>query len=504
MLHSKNKILTIDISSNSVKAGLVSENLILESMIKQNLTIINENLDGFAKRFDMKDLWSKIQNNIQELLKTTTIDDMEIIGISSCAQRMAVVFIDDQGEAIYGGPNIDVRGIDSAYLIEDKFSEEELFNITGHSPSILFCLSRLLWFKEEEEELYKKINKVLMLDDWIVYKLTGEFCSDLSSASESQILDIKKGKWSSEIIEAFDFNPDFFPKFVDSGSVIGNLRSELVKYFGFKQKSIPVIKTGGDTQATLLGMGAIEDGNIGISLGTTAPVHLVVNKPILDPNYNFWTTFHSLKGKWLIEGNTGNAGIIYDWIKDFLLKDMNGDKNVMIEEFLKSQKPGSASTYAYLGPDIMNIKDQTTLKRGVFVFPPISIVNEDLPKLENLIKSALENICFGILENYRALLNYNNSQIKVFCAGGMANSKELLNILSSTIKEDINVPFYKDSAFIGCAMNVLIGLKLYVDYKTIIDEIINFDKFSFDPNISKDYEKMYVEWKNYKKKIDDL
>ena len=59
------------------------------------------------------------------------------------------VFLDKQGEVIYGGPNTDVRGIDSVYLIEDEFSEEELFKITGHSPSILFCLARLLWFQED-------------------------------------------------------------------------------------------------------------------------------------------------------------------------------------------------------------------------------------------------------------------------------------------------------------------------------------------------------------------
>ncbi|MFX0041535.1 MAG: FGGY family carbohydrate kinase [Candidatus Hodarchaeota archaeon] len=502
MEYSNNKILAIDISSHRIKVGLVSDQLKLESFINQDLIIVDEDIDGFAKRFDMKDLWNKIQFCIQELLKKNK--KINIIGISSCAQRIAVVFIDKLGEVIYGGPNIDVRGIDSAYLIEDEFSEEELFNITGHSPSILFCLSRLLWFKEEEEELYKKINKVLMLDDWIVYKLTGEICSDLTSASESQILDIKKGKWSSEIIDAFNFDPDFFPKFIDSGTIIGELKSELVKYFDLKKNSIPVIKTGGDTQATLLGMGVIEDGNVGISLGSTGPLHIVVNEPILDPKYNHWTLFHSLKGKWLIEGNPGNTGIVYDWLKEHLLKDLRGNKDSIIEEFLKKEKQGSGSTFAFLGPDIMNIKDQTTIKRGVFVFPPPTLVSEDLPTIENFVRSSIENICYGILENFKVLPKFTKSKITTFCAGGIAKSNEILKILSNILKENLNIPTCRDSAFIGCAMNSLIGLKMYADYKTIIKELINFDKITFDPDVSNYYEQAYVEWKNLKKKVNEF
>ena len=346
----ENLILTVDISSNSVKIGVVSEVLNLDSVLNQKFNVINEDIDGIAKRFDMDELWNKVLKGIQFILQDYRSKEFNIIGISTCAQRIATVFLDNKGKEIYGGPNTDARGIDIAYIIDEKFSEEELFEITGHSPSLLFCLARLLWFKEEDEDNYKRIDKVLMLDDWLIYRFSGEFCTDLSSAAESQLLDIRKGDWSTEIIQTFDFNPNFFPKIVDTGAVVGELNEELAKKFELKQKEVPIIKTGGDTQATLLGMGAIEDGNIGISLGSTGPLHLVVNKPILDPKYNHWTLFHSLKRKWLIEGNPGNTGIVYDWLRDYLLKDLSGDKNSIIEEFLKKVKHGSDSTFTFLGP----------------------------------------------------------------------------------------------------------------------------------------------------------
>ncbi|MBA7581769.1 putative sugar kinase YoaC [subsurface metagenome] len=356
MDNNENKIITIDISSNSVKIGLVSEQLKLEITDSQKINVISEDIDGFAKRLDMDDLWNKINDGINHILKKCK-SIINIIGISTCTQRIATVFLDNSGDVIYGGPNIDIRGIDSAYMIDDEFSERDLFEITGHSPPLLFCLARLLWFREEEEETYEKINKVLMLDDWLVYRLTGNYVSDLSSAAESQILDIKKREWSSEIIQTFDFKPDFFPEIVESGTIVGELKPELVKRFTLGQNNIPVIKSGGDTQATLLGMGVIEDGDIGISLGTTAPLHLVVNKPIFDPNNNYWTSCHSIKGKWLIEAHAGNTGAAYNWFKECFLSSLTNNSDYSIEQYLKNSTPGAFSTFAFLGPEKMNIKN---------------------------------------------------------------------------------------------------------------------------------------------------
>ncbi|MFX1379333.1 MAG: FGGY family carbohydrate kinase [Promethearchaeota archaeon] len=496
-------ILTIDLSSNKIKVALVNDKLNLGPSLSRDLKIINEDVDGFAKRFDMDDMWQNLKHLIHEILKNET-ENTNLIGISSCAQRMAVVFVNNKGEIIYGGPNTDVRGIDSAYLIEDEFSEEELFQITGHSPSILFCLSRLLWFKEEEENLYDKIDKVFMLDDWIVYKLTGEVCSDLTSAGESQLLDIRKGNWSLDIIEAFDFKPDLFPEFINSGAIAGELKTELKKYFEIKQNSIPVIKTGGDTQATLIGMGVIEDGYIGISLGTTAPIHLVINEPFLDPKYNFWTTFHSIKGKWLIEGNSGNTGIVYDWLKNNILPDEIKNKDKVIEDYIKQVAPGSDSTFAFLGPEFMNIKDQISLKRGVLVFPPPTLITENLPKISNFARSVIENICFGIYENYKELNKLSNFDVKLYSAGGMAKSNEFCKILANILTQEIKVPQYKDSAFLGCAMNTLFALGLYENYRKIVDELLVFKKFSVHDQISNEYKRVFKEWKNLKKRVNDL
>ncbi len=499
---SSDAILSIDISSKNVKVALISVKLKLGSVFSQGYSIINEDIDGFAKHLNMNEIWDIIKTGIKQVVNKDK--PKEIVGISSCGQRIASVFLDAHGKEIYGGPNTDMRGIDSAYLIEDRFPENEMFRITAHSPSLMFTLARLLWFKEEKRNQYENISHILMLDDWIGYRLTGGYYTDYSSIGESHLFDIKHKKWSFEIIESFNINPELLPKIVNSGTVIGELKPDLMKETGINQNLIPVIKGSGDTQANLLGMGAIENGNIGITLGTTAPVHLVVNKPIIDQNLNFWTECHAVNDKWLIEANSGGTGKAYDWFKDTFISASEKDVNEIMDELLNRVEPGANSTYAYLGPELMAVKDQTSIKRGVFIFQPPSMIGEEFPKLENFARSTIEGICFGILENFQALQGFTQSEIVAFCSGGMSKSKEFCKILTNILGKDLKVPHILDSAFTGCAINTLLGLKLYPDYKRIIDELMQFEKYYVDPSASEEYRGIFKQWKHLKNKIDDL
>lgn len=500
----ENVILTIDISSNSVKVGLVSEFIIIKSIINQKFNVINEDIDGLAKRFNMDELWNKILMGIQLTLDKYKSKELNIIGISSCAQRIATVFIDNKGEEIYGGPNTDVRGIDTAYIIDDQFSDEDIFEITGHSPSLLFCLARLLWFREENEQNYNRIKKVLMLDDWLIYRLSGVFCTDLSSSSESQLIDIKRREWSTELIQTFDFDPNLFPKIVDSGSIIGKLKPELKKRLNLNQPEIPIVKTGGDTQASLLGMGAIDNGDIGISLGTTCPLDLVINKPLIDPDHNFWTTYHILKNKWLIEAHAGNTGTAYDWFKSTFLKEKADNVDVLFESYLKNTDPGAFSTFSFLGPEKMNIKNQTSIKRGIFIFPPPTMISERLPNIEDFARSIIESIAYGVYENHHILQKFVDFKTKTFCAGGMTKSYEFCKILASILNTEIITPNVKESSTIGIAVNVLKTLNSSPDFKTLINKFIKFENFSPVPPNAEDYKKIYNKWKAFKQKIDYL
>ena len=86
----------------------------------------------------------------------------------------------------------------------------------------------------------------------------------------------------------------------------------------------------------------------------------------------------------------------------------------------------------------------------------------------------------------------------------MSKSREICKILANILNREINVPYVRDSAFIGNAMNVLLGLDLYPDYQRIVDELIKFETFNVDPNISEEYKSIFRQWQNLKNKINNF
>ncbi len=493
-------ILCIDVSSQKIKVAIVSENCDIIAIAEKNFFFKNDDIEGFAKSYNTDEIWNILMSCIKDVIRKSKINPMNILGITSCTQRQACVFLSDEGEVIYAGPNCDIRGIDSQYLIDDEFEEEELFNITGHNPPLIFPLARLLWFQEEREDLFEKIGKVLLFDDWIVYKLTDIFCTDPTSAAESLIFDVSKSKWSDKIIDTFDFNRDLFPEIIQVSDIVGDLKTDIAKKFNLP-KSIPVVKTGADTQASLIGTACIEDNQIGITIGTTAPLYLVVNSPRLDPNLNMWTTLHAIKDKWLIESNTGMTGKIYDWYKDSFLSGLSNDLDSITEKYLLETEPGANSTLAFLGPERMDINSQTNIKPGVFILPTPGSISEILSDRKNFLRAIFENIGFGILENLIQILNFEGNHKEIFFSGGLANSKSFNQILSNILNKELYLPNIKESAFSGEAINVLIGLEYYQNYRNAINKLVKLTKISPDEDIALKYEKIYHRWSRIKKQL---
>ena len=153
-----------------------------------------------------------------------------------------------------------------------------------------------------------------------------------------------------------------------------------------------------------------------------------------------------------------------DNLSILFLSNSIDNPDLIMDMYLESSPPGALSTFAFLGPENMNIKNQTSIKRGIFAFQPPMMISEDLPKLEDFGRSVLENIAFGISENYHALKALVKTEFVAYCAGGLAKSEEFNQLLANVLNAEISIPFERDSAFIGVAMNSLKALDIYSDF----------------------------------------
>ena len=272
----------------------------------------------------------------------------EILGVACTSQREGCVFLDAAGAEIYAGPNLDSRGFLEGFEVLERLGGERLHEITGHSAPFIFPLVRYLWFRKHDR---RRVAHLLMINDWMSYRLCGELMAEPSNAGESMLFDFRRRVWSEEILAAFDIPADVLPALRTPGEPCGGVTAAAARSLGIAAGT-PVFVGGADTQCALLGAGAADPGDLGIVLGTTTPLQLVVDRPLLDPAANLWAGCHVVPERWVIESNLGSTGDAYCWLLELCLRGADDPHRRAAELAAAAQRDG---TLMFIGPRIFDL-----------------------------------------------------------------------------------------------------------------------------------------------------
>jgi len=455
---------------------------------------IPEGLEPLGKEFNPSDFWNIIRSLIREAMFNGGVSKEEIIGVSSTSQGQGAVFLDDRGKELYGGPNVDARGFMVQDIIDDTLGQE-LYDITGHAPYLIFIPSRLLWFREYKPEVYDRIAHVLSINDWIIYKLSGAFVTEPATASNSLLFDVRKREWSRKALDALNIPYEFLPELRVSGEIAGEVKSTE----GGLNAGTPVMVGGPDIECGLLGCRVFDDGEAGAVLGTSAPVRMSLSKPLIDAGGRIWSSAYIIKDRWTIESNAQMAGMSYRWLRD----KITGMDFESMDSLAGNEKIGSNSTYAFLGSEIMNAKSMQTLRPGAFIFPsPTNPVNEPIG-LGNLARAALESIAYAVRANLEQLVEISGKKInKLKVCGGMSRSRVFREILSGVLDMPLSVPLVKETSSLGCAMCASIGAGIYDNLMDASESMTELEETL--PENSQEYEGHYRKWLSLYEKLLDM
>lgn len=180
-----------------------------------------------------------------------------------------LVVLDDEDEVIR--PAIlwnDGRTTKETDYLNTVIGKETLSKYTANIAFAGFTAPKILWMKENEPELFAKINKIMLPKDYLAYKLSGTFCTDYSDASGMLLLDVQNKCWSQEMIDICGIREEQLPKLFESYEVVGSLKQEIAEELGLS-KTVKVIAGAGDNAAAAVGTGTVGDGRCNLSLGTS-------------------------------------------------------------------------------------------------------------------------------------------------------------------------------------------------------------------------------------------
>jgi len=445
--------------------------------------------------FNPNEFWKIICNVTKQALQNAKLSPGQIQGVSTTSFREGFVLIDDNGGELLAVPAMDLRALSEGMSLKTKYGDK-LYQITGHLPPFMFASARLLWIKEKNPEMYNQIYRILMMNEWILYKFSGEIYSEPTGVCETELFDIHSSMWSKEIIDLVGLREDIFSEIVSAGTKIGEVTGKVSEATSLIQGT-PVVMGGADSQCALLGMGLTEEGQLGIIAGTTTPLQMIVSRPIIDEKMRIWTNSYLLPNKWVLESSAGDSGKVYRWIRDYIADyereiAVKEEKNAfdLLNALAEDVPPGSEGILAFLGPMVINFNAIGPLGYGGFLIPlPLFMGNYGK---KQFVRAFLENMAYAIKGNCLQLEEISGITLtEANICGGLSNSNLFVQIIADTLGIPINTFHTAEATGLGAAMTAAIGAKVYANVPEAINAMVHLERTVQPGSNQKIYKKLY-------------
>jgi xylulokinase len=408
--------------------------------------------------------WTGTINSIRELIKRFQIIPGDVNGIGLTGQMHGLVLLDESGKVLR--PSIlwnDQRTQEQCYQIQNIFGREKLIQLTGNDALTGFTAPKILWVKENEPHIFKKVKHILLPKDYIRFRLTGEYATDKAGASGTLLFDIKKRDWSQEVIETLSINKEWLPQSFEGTEITGKISVEAADLTGLL-KETPVVSGAGDQAAQAIGVGAVEEGIFSVTLGTSGVVFASTNQPSIEADGRLHSFCHGVPERWHLMGVMLSAAGSLRWFHDEFARDMSYEElNEKVESipvnsdgliflpYLSGERTPHADPYA----------------RGCFV--GITVKHT----CAHFARAVMEGVAFGIndcleLMSIVGLDSYKEIRI----SGGGAKSKEWIKIMASVMNSELKTVVTTEGAALGAAILAGVGVGIWTNVSEAVKILI--------------------------------
>jgi xylulokinase len=268
---------------------------------------------------DPEHWWQATIKSVRAVLKRGKLKPAEIAGIGLSGQMHGSVFLDAKHAVIR--PAIlwnDQRTSAECAEIESRAGgRSQLIELVANPALTGFTAPKILWLRKHEPRHFDRVRQVLLPKDYVRFRLTGEFATEVSDASGTLLLDVQNRRWSRTLLERLDLDPAILPRVYESDEVSGRLSAEGGRRLGLPS-GVPVVGGGGDQAAGAVGNGIVRKGVISATMGTSGVVFAHSDEVQYDPQGRLHTFCHAVRGKWHVMGVVLSAGGSLQWYRNEL------------------------------------------------------------------------------------------------------------------------------------------------------------------------------------------
>ncbi len=449
--------------------------------------------------FDYTKNWKLLCRCIQKAIDDANIDPKNILAISATSMREGIVLYDNKGNELWAVANVDARALHEVKELKTSYPdiEEEFYKLSGQTFA-LGALPRLLWVKKNHPEIYDKIDKISMISDWVLAKLSGIIASDPSNAGTSGIYSLEKRDWLPQMAKQVGIKSDIFPPSYESGKTIGTLSIKASHETGLSTNT-KVVMGGGDVQLGSAGLGIVEVGEVAVLGGTFWQQVVNMPKPLPPKDMSIRINPHVIEGISQAEGITFFSGLVMRWFRDAFcdLEKLEAKKRGIDTYTLLEERASCIPVGSY--GIIPIFSDVMKYKKWYHASPSFLNLGIDPQKYNkySMFKSLQENACIVSAENLEHIFEFTGVQPKtIVFAGGASKGALWSQTLADVTGLSIKIPKVTEATALGCAMAAGVGAGVYKDIKTVAKEIVVFEK-TYEPNMEnyKKYKEIRKNWK---------
>ncbi len=261
--------------------------------------------------------WEATRSTVRQILERGGIKPADVSGIGLSGQMHGSVFLDDDGKVIRRALlwNDQRTAAECAEIERRAGGREALVRMVGNIALTGFTAPKLLWVRNHEPSNWEKVRQVLLPKDYVRYRLTGSYATEVSDASGTLLLDVANRRWSTELLGRLDLDPSLLPACHESDEVSAKVSAIGAEATGLSVGT-PVVGGGGDQPAGAVGNGIVRPGVVSATMGTSGVVFAHTPEVGFDPLGRLQRGCHAVRGAWHVMGVVLAAGGAFQWFRN--------------------------------------------------------------------------------------------------------------------------------------------------------------------------------------------
>jgi xylulokinase len=435
-------LLSLDAGTTSVKAGIFSTDGTCLGISRREYQLDTPSAD--RAQLNPEVYWQACLDTVRSVISEAGVSPERVIAMAVSSQGETTITLDANGRVIYPALVwLDNRAADQAAALAERFGAQA-YARTG-IPEIVptWPACKILWLRQNEPDVFTRAAKFILVQDYLIHRLTGRMVTDGSIACTTMYYDILDHGWWDEVLETIGIDADQLPQILPSGSVVEYLTPQAAGMLGLTTRTL-VVNGGMDQSVGAIGAGNIQPGIVSETTGAALTMDASCTVPVY---------VHSVPGRYLFVPVCPTAGMALKWLRDTFFQDVLAaaerervDAYDRLTELAEAVEPGADGLVML--PHLMGAFSPEANPDARGSFTGFSLRHNRV----HFIRALLEGVAFMLRRNLEAVEKAGITVHEIRSTGGGARSKLWNQIKASVCNRTIVTLQNEETGLLGDAV----------------------------------------------------